>query len=75
MGTIFNADFQDFLLSLNKAKVKYVLVGGYSVIFHGFPRTTGGLDIFVAVSKENYNQLVEAFNHFNMPLFDMTVKK
>jgi predicted nucleotidyltransferase len=72
MGNIFNEDFQDFLLALNKAKVKYVLVGGYSVIYHGFPRTTGDLDIFVEVSEQNYTAIEKAFSIFGMPLFDMT---
>jgi hypothetical protein len=72
MGNIFNPDFQEFLLALNKNEVKYVLVGGYSVIYHGFPRTTGDLDIFVEVSKSNYDKLAQAFEEYHMPLFDMT---
>lgn len=72
MGNIFNQDFQEFLLALNEKKVNYVLVGGYSVIYHGFPRTTGDLDLFVEVSKENYSNLVLAFEQFKMPTFDMT---
>ncbi len=72
MGNVFNEDFQDFLKSINNTKVKYVLVGGYSVIFHGFPRTTGDLDIFVEVSKENYLKLKNAFSQFGLAMFDMT---
>jgi len=72
MGNIFNQDFQEFLLALNEKKVHYVLVGGYSVIYHGFPRTTGDLDLFVEVSKKNYDKLVQAFELFQMPIFDMT---
>ena len=72
MGNIFNPDFREFLLALNKNAVRYVVVGGYSVIYHGFPRTTGDLDIFVDISKNNYNSLVKAFEDFQMPLFDMT---
>ena len=72
MGNIFNPDFQEFLLALNKNDVKYVLVGGYSVIYHGFPRTTGDIDIFVEVSKSNYDKIVQAFEQFQMPLYDMT---
>ena len=72
MGNIFNQGFQEFLLALNEKKVHYVLVGGYSVIYHGFPRTTGDLDLFVEVSKNNYDKLVQAFNQFQMPTFDMT---
>lgn len=72
MGNIFNDDFQDFINALNKAEVKYVLVGGYSVIYHGFPRTTGDLDIFVEVSSDNYKKLCDAFHLFHLPTFDMT---
>jgi hypothetical protein len=72
VGNIFNPDFQEFLLALNKNEVNYVLVGGYSVIYHGFPRTTGDLDIFVEVSTINYAKLVQAFEQFQMPLFDMS---
>lgn len=72
MGNIFNDDFQEFINALNVAEVKYVLVGGYSVIFHGFPRTTGDLDVFVEVSETNYKKIENAFSIFKMPLFDMT---
>ena len=72
MGNIFNQDFQEFLLALNEANVKYVLVGGYSVIYHGFPRTTGDLDIFVEVSESNYLNIKKAFKLFGLSLFDMT---
>ena len=72
MGNIFNEDFQDFISSLNKHKVQYLLVGGYSVILHGYSRTTGDLDIWINKTKENYLQLKKAFGTFGMPLFDMT---
>ena len=72
MGNIFNEDFREYLTALNKSEVKYVLVGGYSVIYHGFPRTTGDLDIFVEVSESNYKRILKAFSEFGMPVFDMT---
>ncbi|MBK7309766.1 MAG: nucleotidyltransferase [Sphingobacteriaceae bacterium] len=72
MGNILNEDFQEFILALNTAKVEYVLVGGYSVIYYGYPRTTGDLDVFVEVSLENYQKLTKAFSLFRMPTFDMT---
>lgn len=72
MGNIFNEDFIDFLNALNIAEVKYVLVGGYSVIIHGYSRTTGDLDILVERTKENYKKIEKAFSIFRMPLFDMT---
>lgn len=72
MAHLFNPDFQDFLEALRKREVRYVLVGGYSVILHGYKRTTGDMDIWVEKSIENYERLANAFYDFGMPVFDMT---
>ena len=71
MGNIFNEDFRDFISALNNNDVDYILVGGYSVILHGYSRTTGDLDIWVNKEKKNYAKLVKAFAEFKMPVFDM----
>ena len=72
MENIFNEDFKDFITALNNNEVEYILVGGYSVILHGYSRATGDLDIWVNKEKENYFKLVKAFKEFKMPVFDMT---
>ena len=72
MANIFNADFHDFLTALHRQKVRYILVGGYSVILHGYSRTTGDMDIWVEKTLVNYRRLEAAFYEFGMPTFDMT---
>ncbi|RZK58328.1 MAG: hypothetical protein EOO87_00555 [Pedobacter sp.] len=72
MSNIFNDDFRDFLTALNQAEVRYILVGGFSVILHGYPRTTGDMDIWVDRNQENYQKIKIAFLKFGMPVFDMT---
>ncbi len=72
MGNIFNEDFRDFINCFNKDNVKYILVGGYSVILHGYSRTTGDMDLWVERTSENYQKIKSAFLHFGMPVFDMT---
>ena len=72
MSNIFNSDFREFLSALNSNKVRYILVGGYSVILHGYSRTTGDMDLWVERSKENYLHIKQAFEQFGMPVFDMT---
>ena len=72
MANIFHEDFRDFLNALNKADVRYILVGGYSVVLHGYSRTTGDMDLWVERTSENYNRIIKAFEIFGMPLFDMT---
>ena len=75
MGDIFNVDFLDFIQALNDAEVEYMLVGGYATIIHGYNRTTGDLDIWVHQTKKNYNRLEKAFEQFQMPVFDMSIKR
>lgn len=72
MGNIFNEDFREFIAALNNNKVRYILVGGFSVILHGYSRTTGDMDIWVERTSENYAFLKMAFREFGMPVFDMT---
>jgi predicted nucleotidyltransferase len=61
---MLNKHFQDFLVLLEKHKVKYVIVGGYAVGVHGFPSYTGGMDVSVGISGENAARLVDVFDEF-----------
>jgi len=67
MSNLFNRDFQDFITSLNKNHVKYILVGGYAVILHGYIRSTADMDIWVRKSKENFQKLSRALFEFGAP--------
>lgn len=60
----FPKDFQDFLRLLDHLNVKYVVVGGYALGYHGYIRATGDLDIFIEVSKTNAGRLDAAFKEF-----------
>ena len=75
MANILNRDFKDFILALNKFKVEYIIVCGYAVIYHGYNRTTGDLDIWINPTSENYDNLKKAFYLFGMSLFDMTEER
>jgi len=72
MDNIFPPDFRDFINALNDQQVKYLLVGGYAVILHGYARTTGDLDIWVEQTSLNYSHLRNAFDQFGMSVFEMT---
>jgi len=75
MSNKLNEDFVDFINALNNANVEYLLVGGYAVIYHGYNRTTGDIDIWVNPTFENYEKLKNAFFDFGMSLFDMTLER
>ena len=60
-------DFLDFLECLNNAKVKYLVVGGYALGFHGYPRYTGDLDIWIERTSTNVEKLLLAVRLFGGP--------
>lgn len=57
-------DFKELLQLLNSKKIEYLVVGGYAVAFYGYPRATGDIDIWIAISKENAHKIVEALKEF-----------
>lgn len=72
MGNILNDDFIDFINALNSQSVDYILVGGYAVIYHGYNRTTGDLDIWIKPTESNYLKMTKAFHEFGLRLFNVT---
>lgn len=64
MAISLPSDFQEFLKLLNKKKVKYLIIGGYAVGFHGYPRATKDLDVFVALEPKNALKLLAVLKEF-----------
>jgi hypothetical protein len=58
------ADFKEFLDSLNRNNVRYLLTGGYAVGLHGYPRATNDIDVVVASDQENATRTINALNEF-----------
>ncbi len=57
-------DSQEFLRLLNSHGVRYLLVGGWAVAWHGHPRFTGDVDLFIDTATDNAQRIaatVEAF--------------
>ena len=65
-------DFRELLALFNVHHVNYVIVGGYALAFHGAPRFTGDLDIFVKPDHENAGRIVAALNDFGFASLGLT---
>jgi predicted nucleotidyltransferase len=61
---VMNQDFKEFIQSLNDNQVRYLVVGGYAVAFHGYPRYTKDIDIWIELSNENAARVVKALDQF-----------
>jgi hypothetical protein len=63
-----NPDFLDLLRVLVDAGVEFVVVGAYALSFHGAPRASGDIDIFVRPSPDNAAKVWRALLAFGAPL-------
>jgi predicted nucleotidyltransferase len=61
---VLDQDFKEFLKSLNDNGVHYLIIGGYAVAFHGHPRYTKDIDIWVGMDSENAANIVKALEQF-----------
>lgn len=59
-------DFEEFIGLFNKHAVEYLVVGGYALAFHGRPRHTGDLDIWIGVSEENAERMLKVLKDFGL---------
>ena len=57
-------DFKDFLRLLDAEGVEYLLIGGYAVAYHGYPRATEDIDIWIALNPENAQRIIRALKEF-----------
>jgi hypothetical protein len=64
-------DFRDFILALNSNKVEYVIVGSFALAFHGHPRATGDIDIWIRPTSLNAQAALKALKDFGFENIDL----
>jgi hypothetical protein len=64
MDLVLPDDFKEFLRLLTLHQVEYMMIGGYAVSFHGYPRATMDLDIWVGMTPENADRLQQVLIDF-----------
>ena len=55
-------DVLDLCAALNREGARYVLIGGFAVILHGFVRSTKDVDLLVDPSEENIRAVKRAMS-------------
>jgi hypothetical protein len=72
MDTTLPPDFKEFLKLLNRHGVEYLLIGGYAVGYHGYPRATNDMDIWIAVHPDNAERMVTVLRAFGFDTPDLS---
>jgi hypothetical protein len=65
-------DFEELLKLLEDNSVRYLIVGGYAVAFHGFPRLTKDIDFYFDGSIENVKKIINSLVEFGFPEKDLS---
>ena len=71
---MLSQDFKEFVQLLIENKVEYLIVGGYAVGIHGYPRFTGDLDIWLNPTSGNALKILHCIRQFGFESFHFTEK-
>jgi hypothetical protein len=65
-------DFKELLKLFNSHQVEYLIIGGYAVAYHGYPRATADINLWIASTAENSEKVVSVLTEFGFGLPELT---
>ena len=74
MNTRLPPDFREFLQLLNAHQVEYLLIGGYAVGYHVYPRATVDMDVWIAINPINAKKIVAVLKEFGFQSPELTTE-
>ena len=67
-----NQDFVALLRELSAADARFLIVGAYALAYHGRPRASGDLHVWIEPTPENAARIHRALSAFGAPLDDLS---
>ena len=71
---MLNQDFKEFIRLLNDNQVRYLVIGGYAVALHGYPRYTKDIDLWVQIDPENASKIIQTLDQFGFGSLGLKVE-
>jgi hypothetical protein len=71
---LISKDFKEFAALLEKNEVKYLVIGGFAVNFHGYPRYTKDIDIWIQAEEATIQKLLIALKDFGFGSLGLSEK-
>ena len=66
-------DFKEFLALLNVHEEDFMIVDGYALAYHGAPRYTGDIDVFVKPDRKNAQRIIKVLEEFGFSSLDLSI--
>ena len=66
-------DFKEFFALLNAHKVDFMIVGGYALAYHGAPRYTGDIDVFIKPDSKNAQRILKVLEEFGFSSLELSI--
>jgi Nucleotidyl transferase of unknown function (DUF2204) len=61
---VLDENFKEFIRLLNENDVKYLVVGGFAVAYHGYPRYTKDIDFWIWAHPDNAEKVIKTIKDF-----------
>jgi hypothetical protein len=74
MERVLPFDFREFLSLLHSHKVEYLVIGAYAVGYHGYPRVTPDMDVWIARNSANAERMVAVLRAFGFDTPELSVE-
>jgi hypothetical protein len=67
-------DFKELLALLNEYAVEHIVVGAYALAFHGAPRFTADIDLYIRPTPENAEKAIRTLAAFGFVSPDLSAQ-
>ena len=67
-------DFKELFELLNGNAVEFLVVGAYALAFHGAPRFTGDIDLYIHPTRDNAERVLGALGAFGFRSPDLSAE-
>ena len=71
---MLNQDLKEFIALLNHHNVQYIVIGGYALAFHGHPRYTKDIDIWIDAKEDNAKRVLDALRDFGFGSVNLDIQ-
>ena len=68
---VLDKNFKEFIRLLNENDVKYLVIGGFAVAFHGYPRYTKDIDFWIWANPDNADRVLKSIQDFGFGMLGL----